>query len=212
MPMALWVATVPAAFGTDPVRLSSSSRARWGVSVHPPSPTPPGWFPPTTKGSLLPPRCQPGTAGSWDPVQQLRSQHCVMQQLSSSAVVSLWVVAWQRRRSTAQEHGASGTRHAAPRLAEPWGEGERGDVWGDDSAPSWLQAARGCGTGTPAPGWGEQIPLAALCTSLARAWAASLLLRHLPHFWGASRVLGGPCSPGAVPGFTFPSSVLRTPC
>lgn len=173
--------------------------------MHPPSPTPPGWFPPTTKGSLLPPCCQPGTAGSWDPVQQLRSQHCVMQQLSSSAVVSLWVVAWQRRRSTAQKRGASGTRHAAPRLAEPWGEGERGDVWGDDSAPSWLQAARGCGTGTPAPGWGgadpPRSPLHQPC----------LHLGCIPASQALAPLLGCQPHPGGVPAAPVLSQAPRSP-
>lgn len=114
-------------------------------------------------------------AGSWDPAQWLWSQHCVMQQLFSSAVVSLRVVAWQRRRSTAHPCGP------VPGQAPGRQDSEQDDARRDDSAPSGMRA-RGCGTPSP---------LQPFCTSPARAQAAS----HLHCFWGAMGIPAAPVLP-----------------
>lgn len=112
-----------------------------------------------------------------------------MQPLSSSAVVSLRVVAWQRRRSAAHRG----------RAVQPWGAGQGGDIRGGDSAPSRrhrgaaalapLRRAGGSGTDPP------RSPLHQPCSCagpIPTPPAPALILGSWPCPWGVPAALVPP--------------------
>lgn len=120
-PMALWVKLV----------CSFCARA---VSLHPPSPAPSGQCPPTERAPCSHAAdglVQPG-AGTRTTVMEPALRHAAALFPSSGFPLDCCLAA-------AQEHSASGTCHAAPCLAEPWGEGER-VIYGHMTQ---LQAAAG---------------------------------------------------------------------